>query len=67
MPKRTKPKEIAERAAPAPFANVVLRRAPKAALEQRDRERADTTPLTPNQLILGDPIPGRSALDKRKG
>ncbi len=31
-----------------------------------ERERAVTQPLSIGQLLLGDPLPGRSALDKKR-
>lgn len=32
-----------------------------------DRERRLLSDLTPNQMVLGDPAPGRSALDRMRG
>lgn len=37
---------------------------PVSVLNERDQVRAQ--PLTLNQLIFGDPLPGRSALDKKR-
>ena len=32
---------------------------------EAEREAALAAPRTPDQLLLGDPLPGRSALDKK--
>jgi hypothetical protein len=42
---------------------VVLRTAPREVLAER--ETAWAAELTPNMVVLGDPLPGRSALDAR--
>jgi hypothetical protein len=47
------------------FANEPRPHIPAAVLEDRDR-RAGLQPTTLNQLVLGDPLPGRSALDSRR-
>ena len=42
---------------------VLLRTAPREVLAER--EAAWAVELTPNMVVLGDPLPGRSALDAR--
>jgi hypothetical protein len=42
---------------------IVLRTAPREVLAER--EAAWAAELTPNMVVLGDPLPGRSALDAR--
>jgi hypothetical protein len=42
---------------------VLLRTAPREVLAER--EAAWAAELTPNMVVLGDPLPGRSALDAR--
>lgn len=41
----------------------VLSRAPATVLAERDA--ASAADLTPNMAVLGDPLPGRSALDAK--
>jgi hypothetical protein len=41
----------------------ILSRAPAEVLNERDAARA--AELTPNMAVLGDPLPGRSALDTK--
>ena len=41
----------------------ILSRAPAEVLDERDAARA--AELTPNMAVLGDPLPGRSALDAK--
>jgi hypothetical protein len=43
---------------------VLLRIVPREVLAERDAAR--TAELTPNMAVLGDPLPGRSALDARR-
>ena len=42
----------------------LFRQAPREVLAERDAAWASE--LTPNKAVLGDPLPGRSALDAKK-